>query len=90
MQTYAGLEPSLMSAPTIEINSSILTKVKVTWTSPLNNGGMSIIAYKVMIRATTGIFYEAAECDGSDATVRDNSTCDVSLATLITSPFLLV
>jgi hypothetical protein len=51
---------------------------------------MSIIAYKVMIRATTGIFYEAAECDRSDATVRDNSTCDVSLATLITSPFLLV
>jgi len=90
MQTYAGTEPSLMSAPMIEVDTNVVTKVKITWTTPLDDGGMSLTAYKLLIRASTGFFYEAAECDGSDATVRDNATCYVSLTTLVSSPFLLV
>jgi len=64
MQTYAGTEPSLMSAPTIDINTNLVTKVKITWSAPIDDGGMSVTAYKVLLRATTGFFYEVAECNG--------------------------
>jgi len=59
------------------------------WTPPANDGGMSITAYRVLLKSATGLYFEASECNGADAIIRDSQTCDVALTTLIQLPFVL-
>jgi hypothetical protein len=67
-----------------------LPSVRITWAAPSENGS-PISAYEVKIlSATPDTYYESlAECDGADATIMANLYCDVSMSTLIASPFLL-
>ena len=89
MSTYAGTEPGIMFAPTTEINPALVTSVKITWTPPADNGGISITAYRIMIRSDTNMYYTASECNGANSAIRDSATCDVPLLTLIQLPFVL-
>jgi hypothetical protein len=67
-----------------------LPSVRITWVAPSENGS-PISAYEVKILSTTpDSYYESlAECDGADATIMTNLYCDVSMSTLVASPFLL-
>ena len=89
MTTYAGTEPNMMVAATTQIDTDV-TQVKISWTTPTDNGGMSVTGFKVMIGSVNGNFYESkSTCNGSDPTIRDAATCNVPLLTLVGLPFLL-
>lgn len=45
MTTYAGTEPQQPAIPVTIIDPSSATKVKITWTAPGDNGGLSVSSY---------------------------------------------
>jgi hypothetical protein len=60
MYTYAGTEPGIPAAPTTLINPVLVQNVKIMWTPPANDGGMSITAYRVLLKSATGLYFEAS------------------------------
>lgn len=77
MATYAGTEPGAPTGIATDINPLQVTNAKVTWTPPANTGGMSISSYRILVRSVTGMYYETAECDGTDPTIRDSQECNI-------------
>jgi hypothetical protein len=69
------------------------TTVRVSWDQPLNTGGtgISIEAYKVLLKKQDGTFIEdTTVCDGSTLVVVTNRYCDIEMSTFTGSTFNLI
>jgi len=80
-------EPATPSNPTTSV---VGLYVRISWTAPTTNGS-PITKYQIKIRQSDGLTFSEsiAYCDGSQATIRDNTSCDVPISSLIVSPFSL-
>ena len=83
----AAQEPATPSAPTTAV---VGLYVRISWTAPSTNGS-PITQYQILIRQSDDLTFSEsiAYCDGSIASIRDNSSCDVPISSLIVSPFSL-
>jgi len=62
----------------------------IDWNAPYN-GGTPITSYTIEIRTSdvTVFSVDSTDCDGNDATILNDSTCTIAVATLRAAPFSL-
>jgi hypothetical protein len=87
---FSVLCASVPAIPTAPITTIDANMAVITWSTPATNGS-PILGYKVYIRHHDLVTYtlESVECDGTDATIISDTTCQIQLSTLIISPFSL-
>jgi hypothetical protein len=76
--------------PNIPTSENFENQVIFDWDAPQENG-TPITGYNIYFRKSGDMYEtELVDCDGSDSTIRTDTTCTVPLATFTASPFNLV
>ena len=71
----------------------VAASYNVAFSAPTNTGGNSvaILGYEITFKHKDGTYSSiTAECNGADSTIMSQMWCEVSLASLTSSPFNLV
>lgn len=85
-EILAAQEPAAPVAPT---TTFLRESVRIDWVAP-DDLGSAITAYNIYIKQQSGVFnLELDNCDGTDLTIRDATSCTVLVSTLKNSPFSL-
>ena len=87
LTVLAASKPDRPDAPTTSWTRDVVT---VSWNEPETNGG-PILSYSISVRDSTTLSYstELTNCDGSNADIITNKSCDIPVSVLISSPFNL-
>ena len=64
-------------------------QVKISWQATPDNRNSLVFEYLVKVMRSDGTFVTHPECDGQDATVIEDMSCSISMASLITGDFML-
>lgn len=93
--SYSNIMTSLAATvpekPAMATTYNTGTSVRIDWVAPYN-GGTTILAYEIVIRAKSGLYYtDTTYCNGrTDSTVIANLYCVIPMDILRATPFLLV
>lgn len=82
--------PSTMSIPTVAIDTTPNTNVKVSWTAP-NSHSSAIAQYEILFKTSSGTYVtDLTNCDGSSGTIMTNLYCTVPMSEIQTVTSLTV
>ena len=71
--------------------SDTKTQVQISWSLPLDDGGLEITSYIIQIESSTGDFYrDLTNCDAEhNQEIISTRTCSIPIESLKASPFNL-